>query len=77
MNSRKSILIIYTGGTIGMMKDKETGILSPYDFDLLTSQMPEMILLSNRPLLNSCICLQKAIPEKKQKNFFKNLLGER
>jgi len=39
-NSETSILIIYTGGTIGMIKDVETGALKPYDFDNLHEQMP-------------------------------------
>ena len=29
---RSSILIIYTGGTIGMKTDAETGALVPFDF---------------------------------------------
>jgi L-asparaginase len=35
-----SILIIYTGGTIGMFKDSETGVLRPFDFDNLYSYIP-------------------------------------
>lgn len=38
----KSILIIYTGGTIGMIKDPETGVLSPFDFDQILDEVPEL-----------------------------------
>lgn len=43
MNSHKtSILIIYTGGTIGMVNDPETGSLRPFDFDHIVKQVPEL-----------------------------------
>ena len=29
MDNKSKILVIYTGGTIGMMMDKESGILQP------------------------------------------------
>ena len=38
----KSILIIYTGGTIGMIKNQETGVLSPFDFDQILDEVPEL-----------------------------------
>jgi len=38
----KSILIIYTGGTIGMIKDSETGVLAPFDFDHILEEVPEL-----------------------------------
>ncbi len=38
----KSILIIYTGGTIGMIKDPETGVLAPFDFDQILNEVPEL-----------------------------------
>jgi L-asparaginase len=37
-----SILIIYTGGTIGMINDPETGSLAPFDFDHIMKQVPEL-----------------------------------
>lgn len=37
-----SILIIYTGGTIGMVQDKETGALVAFDFDTLIQEIPEI-----------------------------------
>jgi L-asparaginase len=40
--NNSSVLIIYTGGTIGMVSDPETGILQPFDFDHLSSQVPEL-----------------------------------
>lgn len=39
---RKSILIIYTGGTIGMIKSPETGTLAPFDFDQIMDEVPEL-----------------------------------
>lgn len=40
MIKRTSILIIYTGGTIGMIKNSETGILVPFTFDNLLKSIP-------------------------------------
>ena len=38
-----SILIIYTGGTIGMVKDEESGALKSFEFDSLLKEIPEII----------------------------------
>lgn len=38
---RKKILLIYTGGTIGMMQDKD-GVLKPIDFTNLKKELPEI-----------------------------------
>ena len=40
--TKTEILLIYTGGTIGMMKDPETGLLKPFDFGQISSQVPEI-----------------------------------
>ncbi len=37
-----SILIIYTGGTIGMVRDAATGELKSFDFDSLLNEIPEI-----------------------------------
>ncbi len=37
-----SILLIYTGGTIGMVHDPVTGSLVPIDFKLITKHVPEL-----------------------------------
>ncbi len=37
---KPSILIIYTGGTIGMMKDPQNGALQPFDMDNLRKMLP-------------------------------------
>jgi L-asparaginase len=37
-----SILLIYTGGTIGMMEDAATGALIPFDFGNLMDYVPEL-----------------------------------
>src|SRR5690606_24502262 len=36
------ILIIYTGGTIGMIKDPETAQLKSVNFDLIYDHVPEL-----------------------------------
>lgn len=45
MNTRPKILLIYTGGTIGMIKDFETGALKAFNFDQLLERIPELYLL--------------------------------
>jgi L-asparaginase len=40
--SNSSILIIYTGGTIGMQYDKNNKVLIPFDFEKLESYIPEL-----------------------------------
>lgn len=39
---KSKVLLIYTGGTIGMMQDAKTGQLKPFDFKQLTDQIPEL-----------------------------------
>ncbi len=38
----KSVLIIYTGGTIGMVNDPETGALCPFNFEQIAKTVPEI-----------------------------------
>jgi L-asparaginase len=45
MNSKSKILLIYTGGTIGMSKDFETGALKAFNFSRLLHNIPELNLL--------------------------------
>ncbi|MCX6249350.1 MAG: type I asparaginase [Bacteroidetes bacterium] len=40
MIDKISLLVIYTGGTIGMVKDKKTGTLKPFDFTHLYDDIP-------------------------------------
>jgi L-asparaginase len=42
MQSKPHILLIYTGGTIGMMKDFETGALKAFNFKKLLQKIPEL-----------------------------------
>ncbi len=42
MQSKANILLIYTGGTIGMMKDFETGALKAFNFKKLLQKIPEL-----------------------------------
>ena len=56
----KRILIIYTGGTIGMVKDLDTNSLVPFDFENIYQRVPELrnfgfniSTLSFSPLIDS------------------------
>ena len=42
MGVKPKILLIYTGGTIGMIKDYETGALKAFNFDELLQNIPEL-----------------------------------
>ncbi len=44
-SERTKILLIYTGGTIGMVKDYATGALKAFDFDELLTKIPELYQL--------------------------------
>ncbi len=48
MDQQKSILIIYTGGTIGMIKDPSSGLLKPFNFNNLYQQIPALKLLDHQ-----------------------------
>lgn len=45
MAQHPKILLIYTGGTIGMVKDYKTGALKAFNFDKLLKNIPELRLL--------------------------------
>jgi len=45
MTTQPHILLIYTGGTIGMIKDADTGALKAFDFNSLLVKIPELRLL--------------------------------
>ena len=47
MNQRTKILLIYTGGTIGMVKDYETGVLKPFRFEKIKERLPELSQLDS------------------------------
>jgi L-asparaginase len=42
MQAKPKVLLIYTGGTIGMINDAETGVLKAFDFQHLSLQIPEL-----------------------------------
>lgn len=42
---KPNILLIYTGGTIGMVKDFETGVLKAFNFKNLLKRIPELQLI--------------------------------
>lgn len=42
MASKPNILLIYTGGTIGMVKDYESGALKAFDFSQILNKIPEL-----------------------------------
>ncbi|MGI9530989.1 asparaginase [Lutimonas sp.] len=44
-NNTPQILLIYTGGTIGMVKDYKSNALKPFDFENIKVKIPELKLL--------------------------------
>ncbi|WP_037318884.1 asparaginase [Salegentibacter sp. Hel_I_6] len=47
MKKRAKILLIYTGGTIGMIKDYDSGALKAFNFDELLQNIPELKILEH------------------------------
>lgn len=41
-NRKASLLLIYTGGTIGMRQDPATQTLRPFDFSQILEEVPEL-----------------------------------
>ena len=41
-NSKNAVLLIYTGGTIGMKEDPADGTLKPFDFTGILEEVPEL-----------------------------------
>ncbi|WP_010520619.1 asparaginase [Aquimarina agarivorans] len=39
---QQKILLVYTGGTIGMVKDSSSGVLLPFDLENLLDQIPKL-----------------------------------
>jgi L-asparaginase len=59
-NPAGSVLVIYTGGTLGMVYDRQSGQLMPFDFSQVIDRVPEMqrldfdvSLLTLDPILDS------------------------
>lgn len=48
MTNKSSLLLIYTGGTIGMKQDSETLALKPFDFSGILSEVPELMKFAYR-----------------------------
>ena len=42
MAKKPKILLVYTGGTIGMIKDYQTGALKAFDFNQILEKIPEL-----------------------------------
>ena len=42
IDNNANVLLIYTGGTIGMVENAKTGALEPFNFSHLRSNMPEI-----------------------------------
>lgn len=55
MSNSKSVLLIFTGGTISMISNPENGALRPADFEFMLKMMPELgelgITIKAEPLL--------------------------
>ena len=49
----QNIFIIYTGGTIGMVQDKETGTFVPFDFELIARNLPDLARLNYKLTVHS------------------------
>lgn len=49
----RKVLIIYTGGTIGMEKDYKTGSLRPFDFNNIFNKIPEINLIESKISVHS------------------------
>jgi L-asparaginase len=47
MKDKAKILLVYTGGTIGMIKDYDTGVLKAFNFDELLQNIPELKILEH------------------------------
>ncbi|MCR5561144.1 MAG: type I asparaginase [Bacteroidales bacterium] len=45
---KSSILLIYTGGTIGMKEDPKTQALAPFDFSQILQEVPELRKFSSK-----------------------------
>lgn len=58
MEKIPNILLIYTGGTIGMIKDFDTGVLRSFNFEKLLERIPE---LSHLKCLIKTISFEKPI----------------
>ena len=58
MQNKSSILLIYTGGTIGMINDPITGELKSFDFKHMYDQIPE---LNRLPIEIDSISISKPI----------------
>jgi L-asparaginase len=48
-----NVLIIYTGGTIGMVNDPKTGVLVPFNFEQITDHVPELKRLKYKLTVHS------------------------
>ena len=42
MSKKPNILLVYTGGTIGMIKDYKTNALKAFDFNQILEKIPEL-----------------------------------
>ncbi len=47
MDTNTSILIISTGGTIGMIQDQSSGVLKPFNFEDIYEQIPDLKQLNH------------------------------
>ncbi len=48
-----NILVIYTGGTIGMVHDEKSGVLLPFDFKQIKDNVPELQRLNHQLTVHS------------------------
>jgi len=48
MKIENGILLIYTGGTIGMVQNPVTGVLEPFNFSQISDQVPELSRMGSK-----------------------------
>lgn len=48
-----NIFVIYTGGTIGMVRDEQTDAFVPFDFELIAKNIPELTRLNYKLSVHS------------------------
>jgi L-asparaginase len=58
LNDTRSILILYTGGTIGMVEGENANSLRPLNFEHISKEVPE---IKRFPYSISCISMETAI----------------
>ncbi len=73
MTQHPHILIIYTGGTIGMVKDYNSNVLKTFNFDNIYQKIPELNLLQ---CSISSVSFDKPIDSSNMKPYYWNQIAQ-